>query len=264
MVSLDDAGDRAAMMKMNAELRQAQLEMLSAQCATDRLRLRYSIEEIARNGQRDILRKAWASASALFEYYNAIAKQSPDQEAFERPSPALLSEAQVKSATERLARYLHEQREYFRPVARPLERNERQTFEPFFSSALLAEVRIVALGPQRISNPPFYLEARSMGFSNLPDIPHMSSLTFEDVLVFQRELTNRGLFHALVHAVQVEVLGLERYAELIVSGLMRTRSYARVPLEAHAFRMESSFADNERSVFSVAEKVRLWANQGRY
>ena len=49
MFSSDEVGDRAAIVQMNAELHHAQLEMLSAQCATDRLRLRYSAEDIARH-----------------------------------------------------------------------------------------------------------------------------------------------------------------------------------------------------------------------
>ena len=35
---------------MNAELRHAELELLSAQCATDRLRLRYSAEDAFKLG----------------------------------------------------------------------------------------------------------------------------------------------------------------------------------------------------------------------
>ena len=74
MVSLDEAGDRIAFVRMNAELRQAQLEMLSAQCATDRLRLRFSTEDMARHGDRDLLRKAANSANALHDFYSSIEK----------------------------------------------------------------------------------------------------------------------------------------------------------------------------------------------
>jgi hypothetical protein len=54
----NDSEDRVAIVQMNADLRHAQLELLSAQCATDRIRLRFSIEDIAHYGQPDILRKA--------------------------------------------------------------------------------------------------------------------------------------------------------------------------------------------------------------
>ena len=65
MFSWDKHGDRVAIIQMNAELRSAQLEILSAQCATDRLRLRFSAGDIARHAQPDVLRKALSSATAL-------------------------------------------------------------------------------------------------------------------------------------------------------------------------------------------------------
>jgi hypothetical protein len=37
-----------------------------------------------------------------------------------------------------------------------------------------------------------------------------------------------------------------------------------VPLEAHAFTLESKFAGDPAQTFSVEEKVWLWINQGRY
>jgi Leu/Phe-tRNA-protein transferase len=85
MFSWDKDGDRVAIIKMNAELRSAQLEILSAQCATDRLRLRFSAREIARHAQRDVLRKALSSASALHRYYNDIARQVTDPESLVGP-----------------------------------------------------------------------------------------------------------------------------------------------------------------------------------
>ena len=49
-------------------------------------------------------------------------------------------------------------------------------------------------------------------------------------------MSERALFHGLVHAVQFEVLGLERYAELFVRGFFRTRLHIMVPLEARHSR----------------------------
>jgi hypothetical protein len=264
MSSLDENGDRVALLQMNAELRHAQLEMLSAQCATDRLRLRYSAEDIARHAQRDTLRKACSSASALYEYYNGIARQVPEGDALEKSSPQPLSEAQAREGIARVAQYLREQRDHFGLTALPLDGDHRHTMLPFFSSSLLDQVRIVALDRQRIPNPPFYAEARAMGFVNLPELTHMASVAFGDVLVFHGEITDRSLFRALVRAVQFEVVGLERYTELLVRGFLRTRSHVNVPLEAHAFLLESEFAGSPAKVFSVEERVRLWTNQGRY
>ncbi len=264
MVLSDDAGGRGAVVQMNAELRHAQLELLSAQCATDRVRLRYSLEDVARYAQRDVLRKAWSSASALYEYYDSIIGQLPDSRAGDKQDTPVLNEAKVEKAIALVADFLRAQRELFRPNGVPLDRDRWQLMEPFFSPTLLQQVRIVSLVGQRMTNPAFYMEARAMGIKNLPDMTQMPSLTFEDVVVFQGEITTRPLFHALVHAVQFEVLGLERYCELFVRAFLRTRSHVTVPLEVHTIQLESKFAENPGQSFSVEEKVRLWTNQGRY
>jgi hypothetical protein len=264
MFSWDKTGDRVAIVQMNAELRHAQLEILSAQCATDRLRLRFSAEDVARHAQRDVLRKALSSASALHQYYSGIARQVTDPDSISASSGPSWQEERVADAISKVGHYLHEQREHFRPEGRPLSKNHRVTMTPFFAPALLDKVRFVGLEGRRISNPPFYAEARAQGLTSLPEFTHMASLTFEDVVVFHGELAPRTLFHALVHAVQFDILGLERYTELFVRGFLRTRSHISVPLEAHAFTLESKFAETRRRHFSVEEKVWLWINQGRY
>ena len=135
---------------------------------------------------------------------------------------------------------------------------------PYFSAALLDRIRIVELDGARVSNPPFYEEARALGFVNLPEWTHMHSLTFLDVVVFNEKVTERSLFHGLVHAVQFEVLGLERYTDLFVRSFLNTKLHFSVPLEAHAFSLESKFAGTPANRFSVEEQVRLWVKQARY
>jgi len=264
MFSWDKTGDRVAIVQMNAELRHAQLEILSAQCATDRLRLRFTVEDVARHAQRDVLRKALSSASALHHYYSGIARQVTDPDSIAASSAPSWHEERVTDAIVKVSHYLHEQREQFRPDGRPLSENHRVTMTPFFAPALLDKIRIVALEGRRISNPPFYAEARAQGLNSLPEFTHMASLTFEDVVVFHGDIAARTLFHALVHAVQFEVLGLKRYTELFVRGFLRTRSHISVPLEAHAFTLESKFAGDPAQTSSGEEKVSLGSNQPRY
>ena len=264
MFSWSKRDDRVAIVQMNAELRHAQLEMLSAECATDRLRLRFSAEDVACYGERDVLRKAVASATALHDYYSYIARQVSDPSSM-APRPACsLEEEKVAEAIDCVRQYLQGRRKEFRPQGLPLGTDQHIAMKPFFPLGLLAGIRIVELRNERISNPPFYDEAKAMGLVDLPELSHMASLTFEDVVVFPSEITDRRLFHALVHAVQFKVLGLERYTELFVRSFLRTRAHVSVPLEMHAFSLESKFAENPDEPFSVEEKVRLWANQGRY
>jgi hypothetical protein len=48
MYSYHDSDDQVAVLQMDAELQHAQLELLSAHCATHRLRLHYSADDLAR------------------------------------------------------------------------------------------------------------------------------------------------------------------------------------------------------------------------
>jgi len=72
------------------------------------------------------------------------------------------------------------------------------------------------------------------------------------------------LFHALVHTVQIQVLGLERYAELWVVNFVKTRAHFTVPLEVHAFSLASRFLRPSPDRFSVEGQVRRWQTEGRY
>ena len=92
----------------------------------------------------------------------------------------------------------------------------------------------------------------------------MTSLTFEDVLVFNDTIAERPLFHALVLAVQFQVLGLWRFVELLVRSFLKTQSLFNVTLKSHAFTLEFRFAANPTRSFSVEEQVQLWAKQHRY
>ncbi len=264
MLTWSKSGDRVAIVQMNKELRQAQLELLSAECATDRLRLRFSPEDIACFGEPEVLRKAIASATALKDYYGSIAGRVSDPNSIAPPRASSIREEKVVAAIDRVRQYLQDQRKTYRPQGLPLGADQRSTMKSFFTPPLLAGIRIVELRNHRISNPPFYVEAKALGLTNLPDLAHMASLTFEDVVTFPGEITDRRLFHALVHAVQFTVLGLERYTELFVRGFLRTGSHVSVPLEKHTFSLESKFAENPHKPFSVEEMVKLWTKQGRY
>jgi hypothetical protein len=263
MLSWENPDDRVAIVHMNSELRHAQLELLSAHCATYQLRLRFSADDLARFGQRDVLRKSVEAARALSEYYASIEQKISRPEAFSEP-PARLSEARIVEAVERVSSYLREQRECYFPSAKPLNQHQKALMWPYFSPVFLDQVKIAELNGARVPNPPFYDEARAQGFVNLPQLTHMHGLTFIDVIVFNEKVTERSLFHGLVHAIQFEVLGLERYAELFVRSFVKTKLYFSVPLEAHAFALESKFVGSPAHRFSVEDQVRLWVNQGRY
>jgi hypothetical protein len=257
MYRWNDPDDHVAIAQMNAALRHAQLDLLSAQCATDRLRLRFPVEDLARYAEKDVLRKAIGAAVALGEYYISIRNEMPDD-------VASLSESQVPHAVKRVSDYLSHQREIYYPSGTPLTERQKEILQPFFSSALLDRIRTVELLGRRLSTPPFYLEARALGIDNLPELTHMASLTFVDVIVFSDLIIERSLFHGLVHAAQFHILGIERYTDLFVRAFLRTNAHFNVPLETHAFALESKFAVDPEKAFSVEDQIRLWIRERRY
>ncbi len=263
MYSFQDSDDRIPLLQLNSELQHAQLELLSAHCATHQLRLHYSADDLARFGRRDVLRKSAQAASALNDFYVAVEKKIPqvssDSEPSSQPTPQ-----QVADAVRCVSSYLQQQRDQYFVSAVPLSNQHKARMWPYFSAATLDQIRILELEGQRVPTPGFYAEARAQGFENLPEITHMDSLTFIDVIVFNESLMERSLFHALVHAVQFQLLGLERYTELFVQSFMRTRTHFTVPLEVHAFALTSKFMRPTPEKFSVEDQVVRWITDGRY
>lgn len=92
----------------------------------------------------------------------------------------------------------------------------------------------------------------------------MDSVTFLDVIAFNQQLSERALFHALVHVVQIQALGLQRYAELWVHHFVKARTHFSVPLEVHAFSLASKFVRPMTERFSVEEQVQRWIRDNRY
>lgn len=263
MFSWQNTDDRVAIVNMNSELRHAQLELLSAECATHQLRLKFTADDLARFGQRDVLRKSLRAATALSEYYNSIERKMDDGGTAAKPE-VKITEEHITGFAGMMTAYLREQRDRFLRAAARLTDHQKALMWPYFSPETLDRVKIAEVGDIRLPNPPFYEKARACGFVDLPEVTHMPGLAFVDVLVFNESPTVRSLFHTLVHAVQFELLGLERYCDLFVRSFIKTKLYFSVPLEMHAFTLESKFVGAPAQRFSVEEQVRLWINQNRY
>jgi len=223
MSEYDDPREGISVIQLNSKLRHAQLELVSAHCATHQLRLRYSGEDMARFGHRDLLRKSAEAASALHEFYQRIGQRVPKPEAqrelFTQGTPA-----QIAQGVQWLCDYLRQQRAAYFRKAEPLSASQKTALARYFRIRLLEQVRIVELDGARVPVPEFLSQVRALGFDNLPDVTHMDSVTFIDVVAFNERLSERALFHALVHTVQIQVLGLERYAELWTRGFLRGQS----------------------------------------
>ena len=66
--------------RLMADLTAAKVELLSAQCATDRLRLQYIAQDIVVHAERQTLKRAIASAESLYRYYSQLEAQIQQQE----------------------------------------------------------------------------------------------------------------------------------------------------------------------------------------
>jgi len=170
----------------------------------------------------------------------------------------------LEDAIAKVVLYLQVQRDIYHPAGYPLEEAAKHQLKGFFSAALLDRIRVVELTGRRVANPWFYDEARAKGVQDLPDISHKVAVTFLDVVVFNQKITQRDLFHGLVHSVQFSLLGLERFTELFVAGFLQARSYFLIPLKAHAFALDTRYAEDPQTPFSVEEEVRRWHAEARY
>ena len=174
------------------------------------------------------------------------------------------AESDIQKAIQWFAEYLRAEREEYYAIAGPLAGEWRDMMEGYFEPALLDQVRVLELVDERVANPWFYPKAREKGFQHLPDITHKAAVTFLDVVVFNERMGSRDLFHGLVHAAQLRVLGVAEFTELFVRGFLRARSYFLVPMKAHAFALDARFAANPGVRFSVEDEIRDWWRAGRY
>ena len=58
--------------RLKADLAAACVELLSAQCAMDRVRLQYSPRDVVAYADRSAVKKALASAEALYRFFSQI------------------------------------------------------------------------------------------------------------------------------------------------------------------------------------------------
>lgn len=68
----DESRRQSEIARLSSDLRTAKIELLSAQCAADRLRLQYSVADIVSFGERQALKGAIASAASLYRFFATI------------------------------------------------------------------------------------------------------------------------------------------------------------------------------------------------
>jgi hypothetical protein len=58
--------------RLGADLAAAKVELLSAECAADRIRLHYPLNDIVAYGERKTLKRAIASATSLHNFFSQV------------------------------------------------------------------------------------------------------------------------------------------------------------------------------------------------
>ncbi|SPF45463.1 hypothetical protein SBA1_60017 [Candidatus Sulfotelmatobacter kueseliae] len=66
--------------RLTADLAAARVELLSAQCAADRIRLQYSVQDIVSFADRQTLEQAVVSAEALCRFFSHLGAQIKREE----------------------------------------------------------------------------------------------------------------------------------------------------------------------------------------
>src|SRR6266581_5947325 len=146
-------------------------------------------------------------------------------------------------------------------MARALTGAEASALRPFFPAQTLTMVRFAAV--PMIENPPFYTALEEAGIGIPLDFRGMTGITFVDtVLISQVAPMPEGewlplLFHELVHVLQYQELGLERFVRVYVTGWAAAGgSYPDIPLERDAYELDGQFRAEPTRPFDALGAVR--------
>jgi len=66
--------------RLKADVAAAGVEILSAHCAVDRIRLQYSPQDVTQAADRNTLKKAIASAEAVYRFFSLIEQELKNTE----------------------------------------------------------------------------------------------------------------------------------------------------------------------------------------
>lgn len=180
--------------------------------------------------------------------------------------PPKLRDTEIDWIAQQVVSYIETQRRTFRRSAMPLNVSQRAAMQSFFPTSTLDSVGVLVLTDGRVANPPFYPDLHRMGFppNSLPGFSLMAAITFVDTVVSHEPFSGRLLFHELVHVVQYEKLGLERFASRYVGGFLGGGAYETIPLEVNAYELDARFEAAPARAFSVADEVQKWVDANRF
>ncbi len=156
------------------------------------------------------------------------------------------------------SRWIRRQERIFHPLGRGLTETERAAFTGFFDAALLARVRLHRLEHPRTLAALVTVPARLLPF----ELRHLAGITFGDTIVLTHRAPAGGpdwyrlLFHELVHVVQYDLLGVDRFVDCYLTGWAQAGfRYREIPLERDARALEWRFCQAPAAAFPVEKAV---------
>jgi len=161
---------------------------------------------------------------------------------------ANVNETLIFKGAAMLADWIQEQRTTHRPEGCRLPRRMRKRLEPWFEIETLqiARVRVVPfiMPPAFV---PTLLNGADMAFEKMKGLA-----LIDTILVTDPRPRPDLLFHEVVHVAQYRRLGLKRFAEAYVRGLLSARlSYGANPMELRAFMLQDLFTQGSVRPFCV-------------
>lgn len=149
-----------------------------------------------------------------------------------------------------LAQWMASTLDSFAPQARPVSASGFTRLQSYFGKDLLDRSKYVLVN--RLPMPPL----SKMGLDRFSAFENgnFAGITYLNTFFVQQSQAKESLFfHEMIHVVQWEVLGPERFLASYADGLERF-GYAASPLEAMAYAAQSSF-DTSNDVFDAQEFV---------
>lgn len=175
----------------------------------------------------------------------------------------VLSPAEFDEVSTVYASFLQRERERYYVRALALDSSQKSGLRGYFRDELLDATRVHQLKGEHLSTPDFYPKLLKMGLKNLPDFEMIEAATFIDVIVFAAPMSNRLLFHELVHAEQFRQLGTTGLARRYLDGFLKGGTYEAIPLEIQAYGLGAHSESDPRRPFSVEEEVSRWMHEGK-
>lgn len=122
-------------------------------------------------------------------------------------------------------KWVHQQILFYNQDSSPLRKSEAELLKHHYPTSTLNNTRLSFV--DTIENPPFYIDLQQSGISNLINFNNTAGITFGNCIVISKKFEHTSseftslLFHEMVHVVQYEVLGIEKFIFEYFSGWIK-------------------------------------------